>query len=172
MATIRQAVVGDAAEVAVVHVAVWQAAYAGTMPAAFLAGLSVRRREESWRRVFEERGPDPAVLVAETDEGIVGFAVGGPSRADDAAPGTGELYAINLLPGQWGAGLGRTLHDRILAALTATGYRQATLWVLDTNARARRFYEREGWAPDGATQRDEFDGAVLDEVRYRIDLGG
>ena len=38
--------------------------------------------------------------------------------------------------------------------------------MLQGNARARRFYERAGWRPDGALQEEELDGAVLREVRY------
>jgi hypothetical protein len=39
----------------------------------------------------------------------------------------------------------------------------STLWVLEGNAQARRFYERRGWSPDGAA-REAF--GVL-ELRYR-----
>ena len=46
------------------------------------------------------------------------------------------------------------------------------LWVVEGNARARRFYEREGWAPDGAAKEDEFGGQVVREVRYRRRLSG
>ena len=54
-----------------------------------------------------------------------------------------------------------------LDAMRARGYRDAVLWVLDDNPRARRFYEREGWALDGRTKREEFLGVAITEVRYR-----
>ena len=41
--------------------------------------------------------------------------------------------------------------DRVLARSSGAGYRSITLWVLRDNQRARRFYERAGFAPDGAT---------------------
>jgi hypothetical protein len=44
------------------------------------------------------------------------------------------------------------------------------LWVLDANERARRFYERTGWAPDGADLTDDSRGFTIREVRYRRDL--
>ena len=47
---------------------------------------------------------------------------------------------------------------------------QATLWVLETNDRTRRFYQRFGWREDGATKTDAVRGVELREVRYRIDL--
>ena len=39
-----------------------------------------------------------------------------------------------------------------LVALRAAGFTTAMLWVLGTNARARRFYERRGWRPDGTSK--------------------
>jgi RimJ/RimL family protein N-acetyltransferase len=41
------------------------------------------------------------------------------------------------------------------------------LWVLDANARARRCYERAGWAPDGTEMTDDSRGFAIREVRYR-----
>ena len=57
-----------------------------------------------------------------------------------------------------------------LGRLTELGYRQATLWVLDSNARARRFYAAAGFQPDGAVKVDDSRGFPLAEVRYRRSL--
>ena len=54
-----------------------------------------------------------------------------------------------------------------MRGLTETGFSAATLWVLETNARARRFYESAGWAADGATKTDRRGDIELREVRYR-----
>src|SRR4051794_4922993 len=72
-------------------------------------------------------------------------------------------------PSTWGSGMGRALHDAALLTL-AQRYREATLWVLDSNTRARAFYERNGWSGDGAIRADRRGDAILDEVRYRRDL--
>jgi RimJ/RimL family protein N-acetyltransferase len=48
------------------------------------------------------------------------------------------------------------------------GYSSATLWVLEENPRARRFYEREGWIRNGERRCEEFLGVTVAEVRYRI----
>jgi RimJ/RimL family protein N-acetyltransferase len=58
-----------------------------------------------------------------------------------------------------------------LGALRASGFATASLWVLEDNPRARRFYEREGWRHDGAKREEEFLGVPISEVRYRIELG-
>jgi len=60
--------------------------------------------------------------------------------------------------------------DRAMATLRAVGFSTATLWVLDTNLRARRFYEAAGWVPDGATKVDDRATFTLREVRYRTTI--
>ena len=50
---------------------------------------------------------------------------------------------------------------------TTMACRDATLWVLDTNAGPRRFYEALGWTTDGTRKPVEIGGRTLTEVRYR-----
>lgn len=111
------------------------------------------------------------VWLVELGEGSVGFASFGPSRDEDAAPDTGELYAIYLAPEAWGKGAGRALLVRAEHELLATGFRAATLWVLEGNDRARRFYEAGGWGPDGRDQELTIGGVSLLELRYGKPLG-
>jgi GNAT superfamily N-acetyltransferase len=106
--------------------------------------------------------------VAEEHGRIVGFAIAGPSRDADASPDTGEVGAIYLRRDGAGRGVGRALFAHTVAELWRDGFRQATLWVLDTNLRARRFYEAAGWAPDGAIKLEERPGFVMRELRYRV----
>lgn len=56
------------------------------------------------------------------------------------------------------------------AALVAEGFGDASLWVIDTNGPARRFYEVLGWRTDGVTRHDSLEGVMLDQVRYRRTL--
>ena len=171
---VRLANAADAAGVAAVHVASWQEAYSGLLPQHCLDSLSVQDRTQTWEQILS-RPPIPGVatLVAELDHRIIGFASIGPSRDDDAEPGTQELWGIYLHPDHWGAGHGHTLHAKALAGLRATGSTataEATLWVLAGNKRARRFYEQHGWSADGAEKTDWRGDVRLDEVRYRCTL--
>lgn len=51
------------------------------------------------------------------------------------------------------------------------GFARVTLWVLDSNQRARRFYEKAGFTTDGASKTETVaPGVVLEEVRYCRDL--
>jgi GNAT superfamily N-acetyltransferase len=172
IAFIRPAVLGDEPGIARVHVASWQHAYAGHMPAEFLAGLDVGQRTEAWRqRLPAARRSRGDILVAVSGTDIVGFVHYGPARDEDADPGrTGEIGAIYLRPESIGQGMGRLLMDGAVAGLARVGYADATLWVLNGNGRARRFYERAGWAADGAVMTDDSRGFAIREVRYRRSL--
>ena len=76
--------------------------------------------------------------------------------------GRAEIEAIHSLPESWGTGLGAAMLDFALKG------RSAGLWAFEENARARRFYEKHGFAFTGETRISEFDGAV--EVRYERKL--
>ncbi len=151
------------------HVRTWQAAYEHAFGAERLAAIDLRAREGRWRqRLAEPEDRRGTVLVAEEEGSVVGFASCGESR--DTA-GEGELYAIYVLPESWGSGAGRALMAAAVAALGTGGYDTASLWVLEDNPRARRFYEREGWARDGGRREEAFLGTTVTEVSYRITLG-
>jgi RimJ/RimL family protein N-acetyltransferase len=53
------------------------------------------------------------------------------------------------------------------AELDRMGFAESVLWVVPGNARARRFYERAGWATDGTERTAEVFGVTVPEVRYR-----
>jgi len=166
---IRRATADDAAAIAVVHVRAWQAAYRGLLPQDHLDSLDPQRRAKMWAGILAAQDrPRAATVVATSGPDIVGFAGACPSRDDDADPLTvGEIPAIYLLATHWGTGLGRLLMRTALILLREGGYREATLWVLDTNERAQRFYRVGGWRPDGAVKQDTSHGIALNEVRYR-----
>jgi len=166
---IRDAGPADAEQIAAVHVRSWQAAYRGLLPQDYLDRLDPADRLPRWRRTLAETDRIAGgVLVAVTDGQVCGAAWFGPTRDADADPAqVGELAGIYLVASAWGRGLGRSLMATALDRLAAAGYAQATLWVLESNARARRFYARAGWAEDGAVKQDDRLGFPMTEVRYR-----
>jgi ribosomal protein S18 acetylase RimI-like enzyme len=151
----------DAAAIADVHVRTWQAAYEHIFGAERLAGIGEGRRAR-WEEQLANPQPDWQIFVSEKDGRVTGFVSVGDSRDE---PGRGELFAIYVLPEAWGSGAGPDLMATALEALR--GYPSATLWVLEDNPRARRFYEREGWILDGGRRDEEFLGMTVTEVRYR-----
>jgi ribosomal protein S18 acetylase RimI-like enzyme len=165
---VRPARVEDAAAIAEVHVRTWQGAYVHVFGRERLAGIDVEARRQNWRRWLTEPQAHTRQFVAEDEDGrVVAFATCGASGDAD---GEGELYAIYALPEAWGGGTGPALMASALESLRGAGFRDAVLWVLEDNPRARRFYEREGWALDGARREGEHLGVETAEVRYRIDL--
>ncbi|WP_168014129.1 GNAT family N-acetyltransferase [Halomonas salinarum] len=162
--TIRTAEEADAAEVARIHVETWRIAYAGIVPDSHLACLNKEDREDWWTRTLSNsiEGTRLAVLP---DGAVVGWTSFGPSRDDDGQ-GVGELYAIYLDHSRWGQGMGRGLLDDAVLQLMNKGYRSITLWVLEENLHARRFYEMAGFHLDGASKVIEIDGKALVEIRY------
>lgn len=172
VAKVRRAEAADAAQIADVHVRSWQVAYRGLIPQDYLDGLDAARLVDGRARHLSQldwtRG---GVLVAEGESELVGFANCCPSRDEDASQDrVGEIAAIYLAEQAWGKGIGRQLMTAALAHLAELGYQEATLWVLDTNARARQFYEAAGFRLDGAVKVDDRGEFQLHELRYRRPL--
>ena len=168
--TIRAAAPDDARAIAEVHVASWQWAYRDDLPVSALRGRTVDDRERMWIEWFASRETAADLLVAEEEGRILGFSGFGVSRDDGATEATGEIRTIYLLEQAAGRGIGRDLFARANERLRELGYERATLWVLETNERSRRFYEKAGWIWDGTTSAHQFDCANMPIVRYATDL--
>jgi ribosomal protein S18 acetylase RimI-like enzyme len=172
MGHVRRAGIEDAPDIAAVHVRSWQGAYRGLLPQDYLDQLDPASRLKVWEdAALNADWPRNGVLVAVLDGSICGFAGFGATRDTDGdQQQVGEVFAIYLHPQAWGKGLGRSLMADALGNLAAAGYTQATLWVLDSNARAREFYAKGGWVEDGAVKLDDSRGFPISEVRYRRQL--
>ncbi len=156
--TVRPATPDDARAIATIRVTSWRAAYDGLIPAMLLDRLDIetetQRRAQHWDRYHAD--PRATEFLALRQGRPVGWASAGACRDEDpAAAVRGELYALYALPTQWSTGVGHALMVATEDALRASGFRAASLWVLDGNARAAAFYERHGWREDGTTKDDE-----------------
>jgi GNAT superfamily N-acetyltransferase len=144
---IRDAVVGDAEQVAVVHHSTWRHAYADLLPEEHWLTDTVERRAQRWAARLGNGEREGWPVVAELGGSVVGFATAGPAMAkdEDFAPvHDQELWALYVLPEHHGSGAGAAL----LAAVLPSGPSQ--LWVADPNPRAQAFYRKHGFKPDGA----------------------
>lgn len=167
---IRRATIHDSHNIAHVHVSAWQEAYRGIVPSTYLDGLSVSDREARWNEFFDCGASE--ILVADEASDIVGFSAYGATRDDDAADGTGEIYAIYVAPSRWSTGVGHALWAQSRQGLMDLGYSRVTLWVLTANERAIRFYERAGFqlCADSETIID-IGVDSFPEVRYEATVG-
>jgi len=147
--------------IAGIHVRGWQWAYRGLLPDAVLDGLVAREREKEWQRWLQ----DETVHTWVVEEGgrVIGFVSCGPS-SDDLA---GEIFTIYRERDAGVPGVGHALLAHAMNDLASRGFGEAVLWVLEGNVRARRFYEREGWAADGGRKEEERIDYVRCDVRYR-----
>ena len=165
---LRRATGADASAVAAMHVRAWQTAYRGIVPDAFLDGLDVAARAS--RYDFDGPGPGaPVTWITVDGDDVVGMVSVGPGRDEDL-PGLGEVLALYVAPDRWRSGAGSALMDKADRLLIDAGFTEAALWVLEDNARGRRFYEAAGWNTDGRTKTVEIGGRELVEVRYRKSL--
>jgi len=162
---IRAASPSDAEQIARVHVDSWREAYAGVIPAEYLDSIDVAARADMWRGRLRGEPRGLSIWVAQEGDEVLGFACLGPSRDEDADRSTLEIYSIYLEPSAWGRGVARELMRTVLATVPAGGV--VTLWVLDANERARHFYRRNGFQPDGVERLDEIGGQHYKEIRYR-----
>jgi GNAT superfamily N-acetyltransferase len=158
---IRAARASDAEAIERIRIRGWQLGYRHVFPAEQLDALELDWTR--WERRIERPPAGWATYVVEGRGRMLGFVSIGPSRDEQ---GVGELYAIYVDPEEWSRGAGRALIVRAEQRL-AEEYAEATLWVLEDNPRARRFYEAAGWETDGARQTIERLGVSPPEVRYR-----
>ena len=66
-----------------------------------------------------------------------------------AEPGLAHLWQLFVKPRWEGSGLALALHDEALREAGARGFSAVRLFAAAGQARARRFYEREGWEARG-----------------------
>jgi len=164
--SVREAKPADASAIAEIHVAAWRAAYRGMIADEYLASLSIEERTGRWSKAISAPGP-AKVAVAQVKDEILGFCSFGPTR-DAAPPDIAELYSLNVHPDCWRRGAGRVLCEHAYHQAALRQHAAITLWVLKQNERARRFYERLGFVPDGAEKTDtQTTGSPLYDVRYR-----
>lgn len=164
---LRDASVDDAEAVAGVHVASWRSAYEHLLPRSVLDGLSVTGRARWWSRVLAAPRGDH-VLVARMDGVLCGFVHVSLGPLDD--PDTGELVTLYVIADAWGTGVGRQLHDAGLNRLADQGCETAGVWMLSTNERARRFYERNGWTLCPTVRIQSFGSATVVDHRFHRTL--
>ncbi|GAB4097996.1 GNAT family N-acetyltransferase [Sinomonas halotolerans] len=149
----------DIEEVLAVKDQCWRESYTHLLPAEFLSGDLAESpdRAERWRRSLAHDAGLRLALVRREGR-VVGFAGAGPAL-DERPPAPEQLYTAYLLKEMHGSGAGQAAVERVI------GHRPAYLWVFEENPRARAFYAKLGFAPDGAREVHEMGGRALVEIR-------
>ena len=110
--------------------------------------------------------------VAELDGDVVGQVTVVPAKhavrpVED--PELGHLRNLYVARSQWGSGLAATLLRTAEEDARDRGFTTLRLFVAEGQARARRFYGREGWEPAGPPFFDPAPGLTMLEYRRRLD---
>jgi GNAT superfamily N-acetyltransferase len=171
--TLRLATVADAEAIAALHLASWRSAYRPFLPPGVLEALELGPHSVEWRRRVGV--PEVRIELEERDGGLIAFCAHGPSGDEDAKARTDvptwEIKNLHVRPDLRGTGSGGKLFDLAVMHGGRVGARSLTLWVVEGNASARRFYERKQMVTDGGrtTHTLGADGA-MPVVRYRLVL--
>jgi ribosomal protein S18 acetylase RimI-like enzyme len=107
--------------------------------------------------------PNVIILVAETDDHVLGYTYAGLEGYDYMAlrGPAGALYDIVVDPAHRGHGIGKLLLDATLAALEAKGAPRVVLSTAEQNESAQRLFARAGFRRTMIEMtRESGDGAV------------
>ena len=110
-------------------------------------------------------------LIAEQDgrpAGHVGFMPARLHVNSSDEPGLAHFWQLFVRPPWWGTGLATALHTHAIREAEARGFTALRLFTPAAQARARRFYEREGWTAAGEPSAAPEFGMPLVEYRRAI----
>jgi ribosomal protein S18 acetylase RimI-like enzyme len=159
---IRRAVTDDAKYLANIIVESWKATYINIIPEDEIAKfLDKERRQKQFERFIE----DGEIVLIGIFDGMPCGLVFANKDNDEQLAKCGSINSMYFLKEYWGKGLGIKLMDEIINILKNEGCKQVSLWVYETNIRARNFYEKNGFIFDGTKKYSHFSNKPI-ELRY------
>ena len=138
MLKIRSAEKKDAFAVATINVLGWKTAYRGLIPDSILDAMEVT--EKRIKRTEETISTVEIYLVAENENGVVGFLVGGKTKNKDI-PYPYEIYVFYVHPDCWRVGIGTALINAFKEKIKGAPF---CVYMLDGNTKALNFYQKMG----------------------------
>ncbi len=161
---LRRASAGDAAKLALIGAASFLETFANDHPGdATVTFIRDYHSEAAWAATLAK--PDCAVWIVEEVAGCpVGYAVLSPGSLPGTTPEDAELKRIYVLSRWHGTGIGRDLFEVAEAEARARGAKRLVLSVYTRNARAIRFYEKQGFVTIGQAMFAEFPVEFADNV--------
>ena len=141
--TIEPVKPGDETALAYIQTESWKAGFRDILDAETLSQYTQPERVAAmYRRLLENRIGHGYLLKVDGNPHCIAWW--GDARDEDAA-GCAELICIHSLEGHWRQGYGSRMMETVLRDAVAAGYEKILLWVFEANARARRFYEANGF---------------------------
>lgn len=152
---VRRAGVEDAAMLALVGAATFLDGFAGVLPGdAMVAHAGRHHVAEVYTRYLEQPEVAAWLAVAANGGAPVGYAMVTPPDLPEGTMESGdlELKRIYALSRFHGSGVAQRMMDTAIAEAKQRGARRLTLGVYAGNARALRFYARNGFGQIGTRQ--------------------
>lgn len=118
----------------------------------------------AWEEALGSESPATSTWVAERDKEVTALARVRAGESGSAGERACEIDAIAALPSEYGRGVGRALMERISWLLEG---RPAVAWVPENNARARRFFEKAGFQPEGSIREAQASEPAARSIRMR-----
>lgn len=146
-------------DVSAVYEQSWKHAYKGIIPQSYLESIPAGH----WAQGLGKSGRYN--LLALENGRIIGTANYCKSRWEKF-PDFGEIVSIYFLPEYTRKGHGSALLGRTVEELQKLGFSRILLWVLEDNAPARAFYEKNGFTPTDEYMSGIFAGRELRERLY------
>lgn len=141
---LQLATAADAEVVREVYLRSWRAGYAGLIDERAIEEGAARRGAHDW--AAEVGRSDCRFVIARVDGTPAGVAAVGDDPTE--AVGGTWLDLLYVAPEYWGTQVALSLHTWVIDDCRTRGLGSLRLRVVSAQARARRFYEREGWLPD------------------------
>ena len=151
-----------------VHSYSWQKAYTGIIPDEIIKTFTPENRAKIFLDVLEN--PLEEYYLFKVDDRPAGIASLAKSHEKNMPNYIGEIYSIYFHPDFWGPEVTQKGFQFCINRLKNLGFSEITIWVLNDNLRAKRFYERNGFKLDGNSKEIEI-GVKLLEVRYSKRIG-
>ncbi len=124
-------------------------------------------------RLRERLGDDDVwCQIADAGDEMAGHVALMPAAAHgewpEPDPGLAHLWMLFVREPFWGSGVATSLHGAVIDAARERGFARFRLFTPAGQARARRFYEREGWSLAAPPYFDESFGMDLAEYRRPV----
>ena len=159
--SLRHASATDVAAIGRIQVTTWRDAYRDLIPDDILANITSEKIEVFVTEILSGLHEGTFVLVCEAEMRPAGFCIGGPERSErEGQCPFGEIYSMYVLPAYQRLGLGKALMGHAAEILRSNGKTGLSLWVLQGNAGALRFYQSMGGVMKETKQFEAF-GATL-----------
>ncbi len=162
---IKLATPNDAERFAEIHARSWSFAYGNCVPEIVLAEHNARW-PVIWSKMLTNNRNSHYAITA--NNATIGFLTLGTARDSDLDDTVCELVGLYLDPMYIGKGFGRQAMNWVKREAIARNYKSLCLWVLDKNSRAKSFYVKCGFVPDGKCKPSGLGDTV--EERYILNI--